>query len=495
MPVSNRINSSMETERSDVGERISLLLLTLILLIALGLRLYELNAGLWLDEILTYVNYARMPFGEIITSYDSENQHFLFSILARASFLMFGESNWALRLPAVLFGVGSILALYLLGREVANRKEALLSAALLTFSYHHVWFSQNARGYSGLLFWTILSSWLLLRALRNDRSATWILYALSAALGIYTHLTMVFVLIGQICVYGYQFIYRRKVEWVGWWKGLILGFGGAGLLTALLHGPVVSQMLGTIGGTEASVVSAWKNPLWTLLEIIKGLQVGFSSAIFVAGALFLFGAGLVSYWRTCKEVDVLLLVPPLVGATVVFGVGHHLWPRFFFFSLGFAVLVVIRGAMVTGRLIGKIFKLTETNSERIGTALCAGLIIVSALSVPFAYGPKQDYNGALDFVQANREPGDSVVAVGLAAFVYDDFYKTDWESVSTFEQLNQVRTRSNRTWLVYTFKPVLESVNPDIGESIQRDYLLIRTFKGTVGAGAVYVYRVDDHSK
>lgn len=495
MPVSTRINSSMEAARSNVGERISLLLLALILLIALGLRLYALNAGLWLDEILTYVNYAQMPFGEIITSYDSENQHFLYSILARASFLMFGESNWALRLPAVLFGVGSILALYLLGQEVANRREALLSAALLTFSYHHVWFSQNARGYSGLLFWTILSSWLLLRALRNDRSAIWILYALSTALGIYTHLTMVFVLFGQICVYGYQLIHRRKVEWVGWWKGLILGFGGAGLLTALLHGPVISQMLGTIGGTEASVVSAWKNPLWTLLEIIKGLQVGFSSAVIVTGALFLFGAGLVSYWRTYKEVDILLLVPPFVGATMVISVGHHLWPRFFFFSLGFAVLVVIRGAMVTGRLIGKMFKLTKTNSERIGTALCAGLIIVSALSVPFAYGPKQDYNGALDFVQANLEPGDSVVAVGLAAFVYDDFYKTGWESVSTLEQLNLVRTRSNRTWLVYTFQPVLESVTPDIGESIQRDYPLIRTFEGTVGAGTVYVYRVDDHSK
>ena len=310
----------MEAARSDVGERISLLLLPLILLIALGLRLYALNAGLWLDEILTYVNYAQMPFGEIITSYDSENQHFLYSILARTSFLLFGESNWALRLPAVLFGVGSILALYLQGREVANRREALLSAALLTFSYHHVWFSQNARGYSGLLFWTILSSWLLLRALRNERSATWILYALSTALGIYTHLTMVFVLFGQICVYGYQLIHRRKEEWVGWWKGLILGFGGAGLLTALLHGPVVSQMLGTIGGTEASVVSAWKNPFWTLLEIIKGLQVGFSSAVIVAGALFLFGVGLVSYWRTYKEVDILLLVPPLVGATMVIGV-------------------------------------------------------------------------------------------------------------------------------------------------------------------------------
>ena len=67
----------------------------------------------------------------------------------------------------VLFGLASILALYLFGRQVTSASESLLAAALLTFSYHHVWFSQNARGYTGLLFWTLLSSWLLLRALRN----------------------------------------------------------------------------------------------------------------------------------------------------------------------------------------------------------------------------------------------------------------------------------------------------------------------------------------
>ena len=42
--------------------------------------------------------------------------------------------------------------MYLFGTEAANRKEGLLGAALLTFSYQHVWFSQNARGYTALLF-------------------------------------------------------------------------------------------------------------------------------------------------------------------------------------------------------------------------------------------------------------------------------------------------------------------------------------------------------
>src|SRR5262249_32005312 len=152
----------------------------------------------------------RLPIGQIITSYDAQNQHFLYSVLAHVSFLIFGENGWSLRLPAVLFGTGSIWALYLLGREVANTREALLSAALLTFSYHHIWFSQNARGYTGLLFWTTLASWLLLRAMREARPELWLLYAVAAALGVYMHMTMLFVITGHFIIYLIEVSIRRK---------------------------------------------------------------------------------------------------------------------------------------------------------------------------------------------------------------------------------------------------------------------------------------------
>ena len=186
----------------DRQSRIILLLLLLLLLASTGLRLYRLDEGLWLDEILTYVRYARLPLGDIVRTFDSENQHFLYSILASLSFQIFGESGWALRLPAVLFGVASILALYLLGKEVAGSVEGLLAAALMAFSYHHLWFSQNARGYTGMLFWTLLSSWFMLRGLKNGRLADWLAYGASAALGTYTHLTMGFVIFGQLIVAG-----------------------------------------------------------------------------------------------------------------------------------------------------------------------------------------------------------------------------------------------------------------------------------------------------
>ena len=83
---------------------------------AIALRLYDLGAGLWYDEIVTYVKYVKMPMGDLLTTYDSENQHFLFSAMAHLCFLLFGDHVWALRLPAVLFGVGSIWVVYELGR-------------------------------------------------------------------------------------------------------------------------------------------------------------------------------------------------------------------------------------------------------------------------------------------------------------------------------------------------------------------------------------------
>src|SRR5207237_6299830 len=125
----------------------------------------------------------------------------LYTVMAHASFRIFGEGAWALRLPAVLFGTGSIVALYLLARQVATRAEALFASALFTFSYHHVWFSQNARGYSGLLFWTLISSWFLIRALREDRAFLWLAYAVTASLGIYTHITLMFIIAGQAARY------------------------------------------------------------------------------------------------------------------------------------------------------------------------------------------------------------------------------------------------------------------------------------------------------
>lgn len=465
-----------------------LLPISAILLAAIGLRLYDLADGLWHDEITTYITYVKaMPLLEIASTYQSENQHFLFNLAARAAVLLFGDSTFALRLPAVLFGVASIWALYQLGCAVTNRHEALLAAALMTFSYHHIWFSQNARGYTALLFWTLLSSWLLIRSLQRTDGRNWLLYALATAFGIYTHTTMLFVTAGQFIIYLWTLVERRHSAWPKRWLGLGVGFCLAGFLTLFLHALALPQFLSAI--VETSTVPAWKNPLWTLFEILRGLQIGFRGAFFVIPALLVFSVGVWGYLRTNPILIQLFLWPVLICTTLVVSLGHHLWPRFFFFAMGFGVLIAVRGVQVIGESVAGLINLAPPKRVWVGSTLAVGMVLVSALSIPFVYGPKQDYGAALTYVQANRAEGDAVGVVGLATYTYEHLYQTDWVAIESLQQLTQVRSLAKHTWLVYSFPPEAEAVYPEVMANIRHDFVLVKQFPGTLNNGTVFVLR------
>lgn len=468
----------------------SLLLLAALLAIATALRLYGLGRGLWLDEVLTLVRYARPPFGEILTTFDSQNQHTLYSLLAHACLRLFGESAWALRLPAALFGAATVWALFALARQVADTREALLSAALLTVSYQHVWFSQNARGYSGLLFWTVLSSHAFLRGLRQSRRDVWLGYAITASLGLYTHLTMVFVVLGQLAAYLVWMLSRRRPSAPAAWVPFTDGFVLAGLLTLVLYAFVLPQILETIGG-ESSWVATWTSPWWTIRETLRGLGLGSRLGVAALGAgAVVVVAGCVAYLRSEPGIVVLLIVPVVLGAGVTTAMGHHLWPRFFFFAEGFAILVVVRGLTVLAAAAVRALQWPPSRGPAAATAVTLGLIVVMAPSLTSAYRPKQDYAGARDFVNQAMAPGDAVVAVGLATIAFR-YYAPDWVSISSLRELDAIRARSRRTWLLYTLPPVMEARHPDILSAVRRDFRLIRTFDGSLSSGSILVYRAD----
>lgn len=326
--------------------------------------------------------------------------------------------------------------------------------------------------------------------MREARPKWWLLYAAAAALGVYTHLFMIFVVIGHFIIHIPAL--RGQVGKIAPKRraGLFAGFCLAGLFTVLLYAPILSQLLSYDPGTE-SHAAVWKSPLWTLSEFIRGMELGFAGGIGAIVALLIFGAGLLSYARTDRVLIQLIVIPSLICAAVVIGVGHHFWPRYFFFAMGFAALIFVRGVMVIGKMATGMFHLESRKGVALGTALCAGFIFVSALSVPSVYYPKQDYSAALLFVEANQEPGDVVVTAGLAYFPYQKLYRKDWESVETLDTLNTARSNAKRTRLLYTLSPQLETVFPDIMASIRRDFKVIKQFPGTLGGGTIYVCRSD----
>ena len=72
----------------------------------------------------------------------------LFSHLMAASASVFGFGEFALRLPAALFGIGLIVAAYLFGAALFGRIVGLVGAALLALSFWDIELSRYARFYS-----------------------------------------------------------------------------------------------------------------------------------------------------------------------------------------------------------------------------------------------------------------------------------------------------------------------------------------------------------
>ena len=170
----------------------------LCIFIAAGgfLRLYGLDfQSLWSDEGFQYYIATQNSIGKLFQQ--ALSFHPPLSFIVNHLFLRLGYTDFLLRLPSALFGIASLPILYVLGRELTSKKAAVFAVFVLAFSPFHIWYSQEARMYSQLLFLSLLSSVLLLQALRRGEMSWWIYYALANAAGTYTHIFMALALAAQ----------------------------------------------------------------------------------------------------------------------------------------------------------------------------------------------------------------------------------------------------------------------------------------------------------
>jgi 4-amino-4-deoxy-L-arabinose transferase-like glycosyltransferase len=469
--------------------------------LALGLRLWRLNSCFWYDELITLLDFVRPPLVQIITSFQSQNQHMLYSILAHLSIRIFGESAWALRLPSVLFGTASLWAVFFLGRRLTGNREALLACALLTVSYHHIWFSQNARGYMGLMLFATLATWLWLEAQDRGTWGWWTLYALALFAGLWIHLTMVFVpaahaLVFLLAQWRTRVVRRRdaplSLRTQLHWKAVAAWFL-CGTLTLQAYALAWPEFLRVAAREGVATRTEWTHPLWVIQEMLRGLEVGWLgvAVVLCGGVLALLG------WLNLLGRDwqaaLLMVLPSLLGAATMLALGHPLWPRFFFFSMGFALLILVRGTIEFPRVVLAFVKARRPHEgwwTRVGFALAAVLVAVSAATVPRNYAfPKQDFTGARDYVEKNRRPDEAIVAVGLAGIAYSRYFAPGWLIAQSERELEQVQREHSHLWLVYTIPTQLRAFSMEFWKAIQREFEVVKVFPGTLGDGEIYVCR------
>jgi len=475
-------------------------------LVALAVRIPGIDGGLWADEIYSTLYAFRTPFPESLAEFHGDNKHPFYSLLAHMSLSAFGESPWSLRLPALLFGVASVPMLFVLGTRVTSRREAGFAAALLALSYHHVWFSQNARGYTILAFCALASTWLLLRFLQDGDRRAGVLYSICIAVGVYTHLTFVFTAFAQfiVALLALAGVPRdaSRPDW-RWTFGIYVG--GAALAVAM-YAPMLDRVIAFFL-TKESALKGVSSPTWALGEALRMLRVGVGGlgvggiwlvvggvALCMAAAVGL--AGLVSYLRRSSQVALLLILPALTTLVGGFAGRGTMYPRFFFLLVGFVLLIGVRGAFVSaawlaGALKRGVSAIPATPSADRGAPLAMaalGILLVASLaSLPRTWRlPKQDYGGALRFIEGQRGPNDVIATVDMTTEIYGRYFRRSWHDVRDTEVADSLRS-VGRVWLVYTFPRYLARYDARLAEMIERECRPERSFPGSVGGGEVIV--------
>lgn len=479
-------------------------LLACVTAIGLGLRLISLDSDLWLDELTPILDYGHASAWQVAISYISSNNHLLNTLLEKLSMATFGEREWAIRLPAVIWGAATVPVLYWIARQAAPRYVSLSAALLLATSYHHIFFSQNARGYSGYLFFSLLASGLLVKGLRHDRTSTWALYVVATVLNVATILISAFVFAAHAVVAGMA-VLRVKHEnapWVPLLKRLLVVFTLSAVLGFQLYAVVLPQMyvyMRVVYSDPSTGFSPFSREM--LAELARGLSSGFATGLLFGTVPFIAiaGAGYVVLWKRNWMLAAGLTLPLILQAALLVGRSLTFSPRFFILALPLAMLVGALGidhaAWLGARLLGRDARV----GRRVTGVFVTLLTVISLASLPRYYSvPKQAYRSSLAYVESLRRPAGIVIVIQLAESgvrYYGPRYGIqngrEYFYVRTVDALDRVLVEyaGRPTWLIITLPRALRLTVPDLDARIRRDWVVDRTFPGTIGDGDITVWR------
>lgn len=174
------------------------IVLILIIIFAAVLRLWNLSnfpAGLNADEAAIGYN----AFSLLQTGKDEYGMLWPFTFKSFGDFkpgfyfytvipfvAMFDLNEWAVRLPSAFFGIGTVILIFFLGKEIfKNKWVGLLSSFLLAISPWHLHFSRGGWETNMATFFITLGIYLFIKCLNKTQLLIW--SAISFLISMYTY--------------------------------------------------------------------------------------------------------------------------------------------------------------------------------------------------------------------------------------------------------------------------------------------------------------------
>ncbi len=481
-------------------------LIAAVTILALVLRLYHLDSELWLDEITTVSFFSPMPTLHVITGFVTSNNHLLYTLFMKLAIAFFGEQEWAYRLPSAIFGAATIPVFYWVSRMMLSQRSSICAAMLLTVSYHHIFFSQNARGYSMQIFFTTLACGLFVKGLQEDHLRIWILYVAAMSLNMATILNSSFVIAAHVLVgaAALVIIKRRGSSPFPLLYRLITVFGALMLLVFQLYATfipqayVYTQKIYSIPGNGFSPFS-----MEFLAEMTRGISAGFGTSLillafpFAAAAI---GIGFVVLFKRQWTLITLLVLPIILTFAYLLINSINIAPRFLLIAFPFVILVTVQGIDSIAQFIAeKISNTPNALSAKLVAAVVLLGCIVSLASLRRYYSvPKQPYRTSLEYIAAQRKPGEIILAIQYTEHGYRFYAKefnliedVDFFSVRSVEKLDSILSshKGKGVYLVTTLARNLHLSLPELEAHIAQDWEVVQTFSATIGDAEVSIWR------
>ncbi len=247
--------------------------LLMIVILGAAVRFHCLgDLGLWYDEAFSW-RMTNFPLSEQCLRSGLDNHPPLYFVLLKLWADAFGNSAESLRSLSVVFGLLTIVGVYLFIRdmEVLTLKDpgqhaladsvALFAAGLVALSPFQIEWSQTVRMYSVGTAFAAWSSWALVRAVYAPASRwrDWLLFAAFATGLIYTHYYGLFILgahvlfAGAVILYRWLWVRGDAVEWRRFTCQCAVAFGLIGLLWWPWFGQFLLQR-------ERAISHGWTQP-------------------------------------------------------------------------------------------------------------------------------------------------------------------------------------------------------------------------------------------
>jgi mannosyltransferase len=182
----------------------------LLAAIAAGARLALLDhQSLWFDEVVS-ATLAKQPFGGMLHDVArAESTPPLYYVVLWGWVRLFGSTALALRSLSVCFGVLTVLVVYAAARLRFSRRAAFIAGALTATHPMLIWYSQETRAYSLVVFFVASSLYFFLRAREDVSPRNLAGWSIAASLGIATHYFAAFVVFPEAALLIY--IHRSRI--------------------------------------------------------------------------------------------------------------------------------------------------------------------------------------------------------------------------------------------------------------------------------------------